>query len=98
LSGHVHQSPFIPDGSWYDRLGATWVFNTGRLPGRPPTHIVLDLDGGNAFWLAPGEAQAIDLNAPLQRPAAPVTEPPAWLTSLGLIADPSRARSLSAAG
>jgi hypothetical protein len=23
ISGHVHQSPFIPDGSWYDRLGDT---------------------------------------------------------------------------
>ena len=21
ISGHVHQSPFIPDGSWFDRLG-----------------------------------------------------------------------------
>jgi Icc-related predicted phosphoesterase len=98
LSGHVHQSPFIPDGSWFDRLGATWVFNTGRLPGRPPTYIVLDVDGGSAFWLAPGEAQTIDLNAPLQRPAAAVTDPPPWLTSLGRIADPSLARSLSAAG
>ena len=98
FSGHVHQSPFIPDGSWFDRLGATWVFNTGRLPGRPPTHIVLDLDVGRAFWLAPGAAQVIDLDAPLQRPAALVTDPPAWLTSLDRIADPIRARSLTAAG
>ena len=22
ISGHVHQSPFIPDGSWFDRLGS----------------------------------------------------------------------------
>ena len=29
ISGHVHQSPFIADGSWFDRLGTTWVFNTG---------------------------------------------------------------------
>jgi hypothetical protein len=64
------------------------VFNTGRLPGRPPTHIVLDIDDGAAFWLAPGEQQWIDLDAPLQRPAAPVSDPPAWLTSLGQIPDP----------
>ncbi len=88
ISGHVHQSPFIPDGSWFDRLGPTWVFNTGRLPGRPPTHIVLEIDGGTAFWLAAGDQQWIDLNSPLQRPAAPVSDPPAWLTSLDRIPDP----------
>jgi Icc-related predicted phosphoesterase len=97
ISGHVHQSPFILDGSWFDRLGATWAFNTGRESGRPPVYIVLDIDGGTAFWLAPGDAQTIDLNAPLRRPAAPVTDPPAWLTSLGRIADPNLARPLSAA-
>ncbi|MGA7805463.1 metallophosphoesterase family protein [Bradyrhizobium sp.] len=88
FSGHVHQSPFIAGGSWFDRLGPTWVFNTGRLPGRPPTHIVLDIDDGAAFWLAPGDQQWIDLDAPLQRPAASVSDPPAWLTSLGRIPDP----------
>jgi Icc-related predicted phosphoesterase len=88
ISGHVHQSPFIPDGSWFDRLGVTWVFNTGRLPGRPPTHIVLDIDNDAAFWLAPGEQQWIDLNAPLLRPAAPVGDPPEWLTALNRIPDP----------
>ena len=45
-----------------------------------------------------GDAQTIDLNAPLRRPAAEVTDPPAWLTSLDRIADPSLARPLSAAG
>ena len=70
ISGHVHQSPFIHDGSWFDRLGSTWVFNTGLQPGRPPTHIVLEIDENRAYWLAAGEAQWIDLNAPVQRPAA----------------------------
>jgi Icc-related predicted phosphoesterase len=91
ISGHVHQSPFIPDGSWYDRLGATWVFNTGREFGRPPVHIVLDLDAGMAFWLSAAEAQCIDLTAPLRRPAAPIGETPPWLTSLDRIVDPSLA-------
>jgi Icc-related predicted phosphoesterase len=98
ISGHVHQSPFITDGSWYDRLGGTWVFNTGLQPGRPPTHIVLDIDERKAFWLAAGEAQWIDLNAPLQRPARTIEDPPDWLISLGRTADPSLARSRSAAG
>ena len=87
ISGHVHQSPFIADGSWFDRLGDTWVFNTGLQHGRPPVCIVLDLDAETAFWLAAGEEQCIDLRAPLLRPAAPVRNPPPWLTSLGRIAE-----------
>ena len=83
ISGHVHQSPFIPDGSWFDRLGDTWVFNAGLQPGRPPTYIVLDLDDGKAFWLAAGDAQWIDLDAPLQRPAAQIIDPPALAHILG---------------
>ena len=59
ISGHVHQSPFIPDGSWFDRLGDTWVFNAGLQPGRPPVYIVLDIDEGAAFWLS-AEASTID--------------------------------------
>jgi hypothetical protein len=88
ISGHVHQSPFIPDGSWFDRLGTTWVFNTGLQHGRPPVCIVLDLDEDTAFWLAAGEAQRIDLRAPLARPAAEIANPPPWLISLGRIAEP----------
>jgi Icc-related predicted phosphoesterase len=98
ISGHVHQSPFIPDGSWFDRLGQTWVFNAGLQPGRPPTHIVLDLAADKAFWLAAGEAQWIDLAAPLKRPANTIEEPPDWLTSLDRIADPSLATPRAAAG
>jgi hypothetical protein len=97
ISGHVHQSPFIPDGSWFDRLGSTWVFNTGLQPGRPPTYIVLDMADGKAFWLAAGDERVIDLKAPLQRPAARVEHPPTWLISLGRIADPILARPASAA-
>jgi len=98
ISGHVHQSPFVPDGSWFDRLGDTWVFNAGLQPGRPPVYIVLDIEAGTAFWLSVGDEQWIDLNAPMLRPAAPVEHRPAWLTSLGRIADPNLARPLSAAG
>ena len=37
LCGHVHQSPFMPDGAWIDRIGSTTVFNAGRQPGPVPT-------------------------------------------------------------
>src|SRR4051794_6415424 len=98
ISGHVHQSPFIPEGSWFDRLGDTWVFNTGLQPGRPPVYIVLDIDEGTAFWLSAEAAQSIDLKAPLARPAAPLAAAPPWLTSLDRIADPSLAKPASAEG
>ena len=91
ISGHVHQSPFIPDGSWFDRLGTTWVFNTGLQHGRPPVCIVLDLDEDTAFWLAAGEAQRIDLRAPLLRPAAEIEDPPPWLISWVWVGLPIRA-------
>jgi Icc-related predicted phosphoesterase len=48
--GHVHQSPFMPEGGWFDRIGATSVFNAGQQPGPVPTHIVLDTDLGVARW------------------------------------------------
>jgi Icc-related predicted phosphoesterase len=35
LSGHVHQSPFVKEGSWVDRIGETWVFNAGQHAGAP---------------------------------------------------------------
>lgn len=98
ISGHVHQSPFIQNGSWFDRLGATWVFNTGRQPGRPPTFIVLDSEAQRAFWLAAGQAEWIDLTSPLQRPAQPVTSAPDWLKAVDQIPDPFLARPAAAAG
>ena len=98
ISGHVHQSNLIPNGSWFDRLGTSWIFNSGLQHGRPPVYIVLDLDEDAAFWLAAGDAQRIDLRAPLLRPAAEIENPPPWLISLGRIADPSLARPASAAG
>jgi Icc-related predicted phosphoesterase len=96
FSGHVHQSPFVRDGSWYDRLGQTWVFNAGHQYGRPPAHIVLDTDAGKAFWLSAAGEEYVDLNAPLQRPARAIDAPPDWLTSLGRVTDPTPARRASA--
>jgi Icc-related predicted phosphoesterase len=92
ISGHVHQSPFVRDGSWFDRLGETWTFNVGHQYGRPPSHIVLDLVSKEAFWLSAAGAERLDLAAPLQRPAAQIMNLPEWLISLGRIADPIRAK------
>jgi Icc-related predicted phosphoesterase len=33
VAGHIHQSPFVKDGSWADRIGVTGVFNPGRQYG-----------------------------------------------------------------
>ncbi len=50
LTGHVHQPPFKPEGTWADRIGDTWVFNAGRQIGPEPTHIEIDLADGSARW------------------------------------------------
>lgn len=61
LTGHVHDPPFKPDGSWYDRLGDTWVFNAGRQIGRVPAHVDLDLTAGRATWISLLGTETIDL-------------------------------------
>jgi hypothetical protein len=64
LAGHVHESPFRPDGSWADRIGDTWVFNAGHQIGRVPVHIELDVDGGWARWASVLGAEEVGLAAP----------------------------------
>jgi Icc-related predicted phosphoesterase len=89
LSGHVHQSPFIKDGSWFDRLGDTWVFNVGQQFGRPPAHIMLDLESNKAYWFSAAGEQSIDLGQPLQRPADNLATLPDWLTAVNRAAAPA---------
>lgn len=50
LTGHVHESPFKPAGSWADRIGKSWVFNAGRQIGPVPAHVIIDLAAGTATW------------------------------------------------
>jgi len=52
LSGHIHNSPFLAQGSWVDRIGRTWVFNPGKQIGASPTYIALDLDAMTAEWIS----------------------------------------------
>jgi len=55
LSGHIHNAPFYPDGSWIDRIGNTWVFNVGRQIGPQPSFLILDLDSMSARWISMDE-------------------------------------------
>jgi Icc-related predicted phosphoesterase len=64
LTGHVHQSPFKPDGSWADRIGATWVFNPGRQIGGTPARVEIDFDAGTAVWDSMMGYEEQDLNDP----------------------------------
>jgi Icc-related predicted phosphoesterase len=61
FTGHIHQSPFKPEGCWVDRIGDTWVFNPGRQIGPIPTHIVLDTDKDEARWLSLAGTEVVSL-------------------------------------
>ncbi len=63
LAGHVHESPFRPDGAWADRIGPTWVFNPGNQIGPVPTHVEIDLEAGWARWSSLLGVEQIDLAA-----------------------------------
>ena len=52
LSGHIHNAPFYPQGSWAERIGKTWVFNPGRQTGYFPTYIAFDFDSMTAKWVS----------------------------------------------
>ena len=62
LTGHVHEPPFKPDGSWADRIGDTWVFNAGHQIGPVPAHIEIDLDTGAASWRSMMGSEALHLS------------------------------------
>ena len=52
LSGHIHNAPFYPEGSWIDRLGKTWIFNPGRQIGSSPACLLFDLDKMTVAWVS----------------------------------------------
>jgi Icc-related predicted phosphoesterase len=79
MSGHVHQAPFVPEGSWVDRIGSTWIFNTGHYPGAPPAHIVMDTEAGEALWFSAAGNQFVRLGETLERPVATLKALPNWL-------------------
>jgi len=79
VSGHVHQSPFVNDGSWVDRIGSTWVFNAGHQYGAPPAHIMMDTTVGEAVWFSSAGSEIVRLSQPLERPVPPLAAIPDWL-------------------
>lgn len=68
LTGHVHEPPFKPAGSWADRLGDTWVFNPGRQIGPVPTHIDINLAEGTAAWRSLMGEEQLQLASPVAPP------------------------------
>jgi Icc-related predicted phosphoesterase len=91
LSGHVHQSPFVKDGSWVDRIGPAWVFNAGQQFGAPPSHIVIDTDIGEALWFSAAGNQFVRLGEALQRPVPKLTTLPDWLRAVDRPRAPAQA-------
>lgn len=68
MAGHIHQSPFRQGGSWVDRIGETWVFNSGRQIGPVPCHIVIDDKERRATWSSLAGTQQVDLTQPRALP------------------------------
>jgi Icc-related predicted phosphoesterase len=79
LTGHIHESPFARGGSWVDRIGPTWVFNSGRQIGPMPAHVIFDTDRRAALWISLAGAEMLCLDEPLTRPVAELTALPDWL-------------------
>jgi Icc-related predicted phosphoesterase len=79
LSGHVHQSPFISEGSWADRIGNTWVFNSGQQIGEVPAHVAMNLKTDEAVWISLAGAEILSMRDAPDRPFAELREIPAWV-------------------
>ncbi len=64
LSGHIHNAPFNPKGSWNDRIGKTWVFNPGRQIGPCPSYLIFDLDQMTVEWASLSDNASRQLDVP----------------------------------
>lgn len=89
LTGHIHESPFVRGGSWADRIGTTWVFNSGRHIGPMPAHIAFDTDRDVAMWFSLAGAEYANLGEPLRRPLPDLPAVPDWLRASGPDTGPS---------
>jgi len=63
LGGHIHQAPFAKGGNWVDRIGQTWIINSGKQIGPVPTFTVIDTEAGAAEWLSLAGRERIDFEA-----------------------------------
>jgi len=50
FSGHIHNAPYYPDGSWYDTIKQTLITNSGRQTGSSPATIVLQTESDQMTW------------------------------------------------
>ena len=78
FSGHVHQAPFVQNGSWVDLVDETWVFNMGQQPGDAPAHIIYDGAAQEAAWFSIAGAETVRLTAP----PAPAPGLPDWIKAV----------------
>lgn len=83
MCGHVHEAPYVAQGSWVDYIGTTWVFNTGHYLGSPPAHIIMDTEAGEAVWLSAAGYQRVRFDDGLTRPLSNLKSLPDWLTDGG---------------
>ena len=99
ISGHVHQSPFIPDGSWFDRLGDD--LGVQHRPAARPSAGLYRARSRRRMprsgW-RPAKRNASTCARRCSGRRADNRGRRPWLTSLGRIADPNLARPASAAG
>jgi hypothetical protein len=70
----------IAGGAWVDRMGKSWVFNSGRQIGPCPTHTIFDTNEQMALWFSLAGDQMVRLDEPLPHPIPELSELPAWLT------------------
>lgn len=82
FSGHIHQSPFVSNGSWADVVGKAWCFNAGHQFGSPPAYIAYDAERNEAAWVSAMGVQCVKLDMPLQRPIPALRSLPDWLHAL----------------
>lgn len=82
LSGHVHEAPFVTEGSWVDRIATTWVFNMGQQPGEAPAHVILNPDQSAALWFSIYGNQQVALTGEAAAPG-PLAGLPDWLRDAG---------------
>lgn len=77
FTGHIHEAPFKRGGSWVDRIGDTWVFNSGQQIGPQPAHIALDTGAREAAWFSLAGAEIVRMDGPPER--QDLTALPAWM-------------------
>ena len=68
LTGHIHESPFKPGGSWVDRVGSALVLNAGHQTGPIPSHVMVDTGAGLATWWSSAGEETVALDDAELRP------------------------------